>query len=204
MSYPTCDPQSLLPYFSKVFALIKESRQGAFERHDFEFGDDAQILGVRAYKNFAETVFRIKGSEGWEWLHADEKKGRLTLQIADEEHGLLVFRVWRSDNPEGKPQDKRMVLARNQRTPDMFGSENGTVDRWGLVYQVGDDGLAVTAFLVGYNSDNCEPLVQYEVPTDASNAGLALITKDPEAVHITPVKPKLKSGAAKPSTGAQP
>lgn len=186
-------PESLMGYIQRIFQLIEEARHGALERHDAEFGDDAQVLGIRAYKNFVAAVQSLKGTPGWEWLQCEEPRGRLTLQIEDERHGRIILRVWRADDPEQDAEEKRMMVARESLSMlELFPTPEGTIDRWGLVYQTDEKRLADTAYLIGYSSATGRALVQYEVPGETIAGTASDLGTLPEAEQIESPKPRLK------------
>ena len=187
-------PESLMKYVQKLYALIEEGRQGALERNDVDFGDDAQVLGIRAYKNLVSSVERLKGTPGWEWLHAEATRGRLTIQIEDEEHGRLILRVWRSDDPEQEPEAKRLIVAKEcQGMLELFPTPKGTIDRWGLVYQTDTNRLADTAYLIGYNSVTGEAISYHEVPRTTISGTVTEMDSFPEPIKVATPKPKLKT-----------
>jgi hypothetical protein len=193
---PQAKLQKFLTCIQKITLIIKEAREGAVDRQDWEFGDDAQVLGIRAYKHLVKVLMQVKGTLGYEWLRCYAPKGRLTIQIClgDSPKDRILLRVWRADDPDLQPEQKRMMLpVEAQYSFELFPTEKGVIDRWGLVYQIDHDKRLDTAYLVGYDSQNQRIIESHEIlPFDNVFASLTEINKLPEAVKIAAPKVRLK------------
>ena len=184
-------PQELtVDRLSAIVSVIAEARIGAKDRNDPSFGDDAQVLGIRAYKNFTMILETMASTDGYEWLKTYDRKGRFTLAIDG-----VNLRIWRAEDPEQSPEEKRMVLSMNvpmQR--ELFAIEGEKVDRWGIVYQTDTDSSVISASLVGYDSYHSNVIFLQDIPVvDIPAIGLMLINeKLPEPVKFEKAASKLK------------
>lgn len=182
-------PDLKLDRLEAILRIFVDARGGAWERQDYDFGDDAQILGIRAYKSARKTLEDITGTEGYEWLKIIQPKARLTLQIGD-----VLLRVWREDDPEAEAEDKRMMVAIEAYNQlQLFPTEQGTVDRWGLIFQTDNEGLIISGLLAGYDSTSRTSVYQFPVSiADRKVNILSSIKPRPEAVILERVKPSLR------------
>jgi hypothetical protein len=176
-------PSSLTPERLKVITeIIKNSRVEASDRQDIDFGDDAQVLGMRAYKNCIKNLLEFSNTDAGEFLQVTDPKGRCTLIVDD-----CSFRVWRADEPEQDAEDKRMVFSVEAMSQiSLFPSQPNSADRWAIVYQVDSDKLVLNAHFVGFDSFSCKPIIFKEIEFEmAVKAGLASITEElPQAVEV--------------------
>ena len=193
---PQAKLHELLTCIQKITLVIKEAREGAAERQDWDFGDDAQVLGIRAYKNVVKTLLELEGTLGYEWLRCQEPEGRFAVQIClgDSKQDRITLRIWRADDPDLKPEQKRMMLPiAAQYNLELFPTENGVIDRWGLVYQTNQNRLLDTAYLIGYDSIHQTVIESHEIlQSESIFTGLADLTKLPEAVIFAEAPVKLK------------
>ncbi len=142
-----------------IAKIISDSRQGAFDRQDPEFGDDAQVLGFRAYKHTIKELLAYSETETGSYLEISDPYGRCTILIED-----CAVRFWKSNDPENDTEEKRLILsadAANQMT--LFIEPDAEVDRWGLLYQTEHQGLFSTAELVGFNSATKQVMKRKEI-----------------------------------------
>lgn len=173
-----------------IVKIYSEARLGAAERQDTDFGDDAQVRGMRAYKNACMTLDKIAGTNGWEWLRTLEPKRKFTLIV-----GSVALRVWRSDDPDAEPEDRRLDLAQAAtKQLDLLTIDGLYIDRWAIVYQAGFAGNLDAASLIGYNSISKQIIRSFSIPLDdTASASLSAIDDLPEAVKLTKPKVTLKS-----------
>ena len=172
-----------------IVRIYAESRLGAAERQDTDFGDDAQVWGMRAYKNACMNLEALAGSEGWEWLKTFERQRKFTLIIGD-----VPIRVWRSDDPDAEPEDRRLDVA-HAASPQLslLHIDGEYLDRWAIVYQTGFDGFLDAASLIGYHSFTKQIIRSFSIPLDGIiPIGLAAVDDLPEAVKLDKPKAKLK------------
>lgn len=165
-----------------IVEIIKDSRIKALDRQDIEFGDDAQVLGMRAYKNCIKNLIEFSETEAGGFLQVTEPKGRCTLIIDD-----CSFRIWRADDPEQAAEDKRMVFSVEAMSQmSLFSNHSTSVDRWAIVYQVDSDKLMLNAHFVGFDSFSCNPLMHKEIEFETTaKISLSVISKElPQAVEI--------------------
>lgn len=196
LALPKAKLQEFLNCIQKITQVIKEAREGAADRQDWDFGDDAQVLGIRAYKNIVKTLLGLEGSTGYEWLRCQEPEGRFAVQIClgNTKQDRITLRIWRADDPDLRPEQKRMMLpVAAQYNLELFPTENGIIDRWGLVYQTNQNKLLDTAYLIGYDSIHQTVVESHEIlQSESIFTGLTDITKLPEAVKFPEPVVKIK------------
>jgi hypothetical protein len=195
-------------YLGKVLTLIASAREEAWERQDKEFGDDSTVMGLRAHKNFALQLVGTRGQHEWNFLKVSSPRGRLTLQIILHDQSSIVLRVWRANDPKLKAEEKRMIVAADMgKNLDLFATNDGQVDRWGVVYQTNAEGLLDSAYLIGYNSTSRKAVQSHLLTaTQIIPLGLAgLGNEPPEPVIQQKAVAKLKlPKAAKGNNDDQP
>lgn len=143
-----------------IVGMIKEAREQAFERNDVEWGDDNQVLGIRAYKRVCKLFVNAEANGLIDGFEVHEPKRRLTF-LVDE----IPLRFWRNGSLDEFTEDRRLVyspqvqmcLWDEMTVPD-------PVDRWAINYETDLDGLLIDAFLVGYNSITCQLIRSKRIP----------------------------------------
>lgn len=183
-------PALTLERLKIIVQLIAEARIGAADRHDLSFGDDAQVLGMRAYKNLTMILSELAGKEGYEWLAVYEPRGRFTILIDG-----VPLRIWRENDPDKDAENRRMEVAM-AAVPQLqlFPVEQQVIDRLGIVYQTDVAGQLQSAFLVGFNSASNTVVSSTPIRIDEIlSAGLSTVVDElPKAVSIPKVASTLK------------
>lgn len=193
--------EEIKSYLGKVLTFIATAREGAWERQDKEFGDNATVMGLRAYNNFVCQLINTRGKDDWSFLKVSSPKGKLTLQIILQDQSSIVLRVWRADDPNLKAEEKRLIVAVDMgKNLDLFSTDDGLIDRWGVVYQTNAEGLLDTAYLIGYNSTSGRA-VQYHLLTATQNISLGLAGLGTEPQPVIQQKAVVKLKQPKESKG---
>jgi len=159
-----------------------EARQGACDRQDTEFGDDAQVLGIRAYKNAVKSLVEYSELEEGENLEITDPSGRCTLVIED-----CAVRFWKSNDPDNEVEEKRLILSPEAtQQMSLLNDPLAIVDRWGLLYQTDTRGLFLSALLVGFNSATRQVMKRKDIRLgDSPSVKIADIKDElPQAVPV--------------------
>lgn len=147
---------------SAIVGLIKQAREEAYDRQDQDWGDDSQVLGMRAYKR---AVFLLQGASSngqIENLKVCEPQGRLTL-VVDE----VALRFWRNGDYDDVPEERRLVFSQFALQMSLFDPVD-QVDRWAIIYHTDADGLLLEAALAGYCSVSGSVIRHKNIPIEDS------------------------------------
>jgi hypothetical protein len=184
-------PQGLsMDKLGAVVALIKQARDEAYERHDPDWADDNQVLGMRAYKRSRLLLSEAAIDGTIEGLSIHDPNGRLTLVVDG-----VPLRYWRNWDYEDSPEERRMEFSPLALQMSLFDSLSD-VDRWAINYHTDADGRFMEAALVGYDSISCCVVRFKRIPlVEPRTARPTLLTEnlpEPESVDTSSKRVRLK------------
>lgn len=179
--FPSVIDQDILHTVASILAI---ARQEAYDRQDPSIGDDAQVLGIRAYKCAIKYFLEMNDAR----IEVLDPKGRCTLIL----NGVPV-RFWRTDDFDSNPEEKRLILSPLTQQIELelsAPSNEPPIDRWGITYTTDTEGLLNAAVFAGYNSQFNYLVKHKEIPLDNHKYGPINIDPQtlPQAVKVPQAK----------------